>query len=852
MKKNIFLTLILNIALFHCIIGQELQQAPVNDEFEKFIQSKSNIEGIIPSPNTYVFSDQIKMNLAKIDFPDSYDLRNESLVTSVKNQGDAGHCWSFAAIGSIESRNLKLGFQGYNLSEQNLATCHGFLWDEGGNQSIATAYFSRLSGPILEVHDPYNDTIFSCSETNQTPSFYVPESRFLPRNPDLIKYYLMNYGAIAVSYMHDNNNYNPQNNTYYYDGNDASNHGVVLVGWDDNKTTDGGTGAWIIKNSWGKFWGDNGYFYMSYNDTYALSAATIYPIRKETHNIDTLFMYDELGEVSSYGYGDMEDYALIKYSVSKEYNFNKVGTFIGAMNSVVDIEVFGTKNENVLTDTLAKKYDVFCDYPGYHTFDIPFTAIGDFYIKIKYQTPNDNYPIPVETFVSSYASPNIKSNVGWISNDGKSWNSIGKGTNTEVDLCIRAYGIQSDIKASLTSNYHTTCKNTDLTLTSTSSGDITNYFWDFGKDATPATASSEGPHTISYASVGLKTIKLVIENSEGLKDSIIHYDYIKVDTKPGINTSPGDSVYMNDGDTLELNAFGAETYIWSPANLILDDNTNSSVHVSPDVDTYYYVDATLDACSGKDSVKVIITYPPENDDVCDALELALNEELGPFSNANATVELNEPMPDTTGQNCNTQGYWCNESGLQHSVWFKFSAPGSGMVSIETDGFDNQIAVYEAENCADIVNGNQGLYEIIAANDDWEDEDYSATIDKISGLTEGKTYWLQMDGSAGGDEGECTITITEKWPSSTNSLTAQKLVKVYPNPSSGEFKLDISGIIELDSKSTIDILSIDGTLVKKIDYEHEKFEYNISLERPGMFLLKVNTKSNHYTVPIIIK
>ena len=41
---------------------------------------------------------------------------------------------------------------------------------------------------------------------------------------------------------------------------------VSLIGWDDNKITDGGTGAWLAKNSWGTNFGENGYFYVSYND----------------------------------------------------------------------------------------------------------------------------------------------------------------------------------------------------------------------------------------------------------------------------------------------------------------------------------------------------------------------------------------------------------------------------------------------------------------------------------------------------------------------------------------------------------------------------------------------------------
>lgn len=754
LKINI---LFLVLFVFKSAYCQEIQKAPLNEEFVKFISRKSKTTGVIPAPTIYVFSNEINKDNTKFSYPESYDLRDEGLVTPVKDQGSAGHCWSFATIGAIESRNLKLGLGEYDLSEHNLATCHGFESDEGGSRDIATAYLSRLSGPVLETEDPYDPYDFNCSATGITPQFYVPEAHFLPSNPDVIKYILMNYGGIYVSYYHSSTYFNSSNNTYYYTGTEYSNHAVLLVGWDDTKTTDGGTGAWILKNSWGSSWGESGFFYMSYNDSHAIKNPTIFPIRKETNNIDTVLMYDNFGDISSYGYADYEAFALIKHHVSEEYSFNKIGTYISASNSIVDIEVFSTKDDNVLSDTLAKAYDLFVEYPGYHTFDVPFIANGDFYIKMKYNTPNNNFPIPVEMGMSEYVYPQIESNVGWVSIDGDSWNSIGAGTNTEADLCIRAYGTKSDIKASFTSDYETICNDSEVTFTSNSSGDITNCYWDFGKDASPATASTEGPHSVTYLSEGFKTIKLVVENSSGTKDSIVNYNFINVNSEINLNIAPGDSLFVIEGDTIELNVFGAHSYIWYPSELLIGDTTSTSVKISTDTEVTIYVDGTMNSCTSTDSVIIKIKNIPVNDDICNAVELTLDEESGPFTNAYATVQSNEPHP--VEGDCSTAMEWCVEGGLHNSIWFTFIAPNSGAVNIETDGFDNQIAVYDAENCNDIISGNEELFELIAANDDWQDSDYSATIEEITGLTSGKTYWLQMDGSAGGDEGECTITIS---------------------------------------------------------------------------------------------
>ncbi|MFP4023542.1 MAG: C1 family peptidase [Thiohalospira sp.] len=996
--KKIF-TLLILVILSVKLFSQKFEKAPLNEEFKKEINKKAKKTGYIPSPTYYVFSDKINEEIAKISFPETFDLRDEGLVTSVKNQGGAGHCWSFSALGAVESRSLVLGSGNYDLSEKNMATCHGFEWEEGGNQSIATAYMTRLQGPILESEDPYDDNDFECTAEGITPQFYVSETYFLPRNSDLIKYILMNYGAIAVSYHHNDSYYNSTDKTYYYPGNDGPNHGVLLTGWDETKETEGGTGAWIIKNSWGSYWGDNGYFYMSYNDTHALENATIYPKRQEINEIDTILMYDYFGEVTSYGFSDFKDYALVKYNVSEEHTFNKIATYVGASNSYIDIEVFKTKDGNSLTDTLAKAYNFFVEHPGYHTFSVPFTTSGDIYIKIGYYTPNDDYPIPVEYEIADYVYPDIEENVGWISNHGDEWSPIGSETEYPFDLCIRAYGTRENIKAGFSSNYTTICNDSEVLFTNQSAGDIENYYWDFGEDASPATSTLEDSIKVTYSSEGFKTIKLVVENASEVKDSIVSYNYLNVSSEINVNITPYSNYYLPKGDTIELVANGAETYQWTPADLIIGNATDATIKVSPDSDTTLFVEGTIGSCSNTDSVRIIVIEAPENDDVCDAIELVLDTELGPFTNANATVQENEPHPPLG--DCEAPGYWCDEGGLHNSVWFTFTAPNSGAVKIETDGFDNQIAVWEADSCENITSGVDSLYQLIAANDDYDDPDYSATIEEITGLEPGKTYWLQMDGSAGGDEGECTILITsleneydspcdakslnyltlynennyyatvhpdepmpddsdcnsqnswcpgdtlnatvwfkftatateevsiessgfdnqiavystnncedllsgnsdnyiilaandnyeennyasiyeitnlvegneyyiqvdgkndnfygeftlylKEWPLSTEEMNkALEGLKIYPNPNTGQFKVDLSGLNNLGENPKIQIINADGSLLKQIEGVKNKKEYELSIEREGLFMIRVISNNNYYTQPIIVK
>lgn len=94
-------------------------------------------------------------------YPAAYDLRTLGKLTPVRNQGAFGTCWTFAALGSLESSSLPA--EALDLSEDNLALTSGFdvggaataaqKYDTGGNADMATAYLVRWGGPVLESDD---------------------------------------------------------------------------------------------------------------------------------------------------------------------------------------------------------------------------------------------------------------------------------------------------------------------------------------------------------------------------------------------------------------------------------------------------------------------------------------------------------------------------------------------------------------------------------------------------------------------------------------------------------------------------------------------------------------------------
>ncbi|RAP49013.1 MAG: hypothetical protein BZ138_08425, partial [Methanosphaera sp. rholeuAM270] len=134
-------------------------------------------------------------------------------------------------------------------------------------------------GKLSPAIDPGNkyfvyDVVYIEPRQNMTDNFKLKEA-------------IIKYGAIGIS-LHGargaaQEDYNEETASAYYNSTfgAGTDHSVTLVGWDDNYSrenflvTPPGDGAWIIKNSWGTDWGDDGYYYVSYYDTAVATTKTI-------------------------------------------------------------------------------------------------------------------------------------------------------------------------------------------------------------------------------------------------------------------------------------------------------------------------------------------------------------------------------------------------------------------------------------------------------------------------------------------------------------------------------------------------------------------------------------------------
>ncbi len=405
--------------------------------------------GAVPPPSTLYFG-KPKAPGSRESFDPYYDLRDHGLVTPVKPQSNNG-CWAYATIGSVESRWLKLGLGTWDLSENNLKYCHGFVPERSfwGNHWMSTAYFARDAGPLAEADDPYpgGTTVPGDCPTGKTPQACIDQAFYLPNDMDVIKQAVLDYGAVYTMMYISSSYLNTRDYTYFYNGTPRVNHAVDIVGWDDNKVTAGGTGAWICKNSYGPSWGLSGYFYISYNDSSVLDYNAIWPERLDYDQNSNIYGYDITGHYYSTGYGTESGYALLKYTAPVKMRIDKLGTYAVATGENIQISIYQDFEDGVLSGHLADLPLINCAWPGYYARELSAPILieedQDYYLKIEYNTPGYTYPIPYECYIAGYSDPQIETGKCWISGDGSdgSWYSVGadNGAGWEIDLCAKVY-----------------------------------------------------------------------------------------------------------------------------------------------------------------------------------------------------------------------------------------------------------------------------------------------------------------------------------------------------------------------------------------------------------------------------
>lgn len=235
--------------------------------------------------------------LGEEPLPATFDWRTQNVVTPVKNQGSCGSCWAFASVAGMESAMLIADFDKYSvdgdLSEQLLVSCDNTNYGCCGGYMDRVYNYLMNNGTVDEECFPYyasgtckcntricRSRTLSCdgkcsdyeirilktsdwqwvNELAEVPAVDEIKAALqqgpLPVGMDVYSDFLSYAGGIY------------EQTTGIREGG----HAVLIVGWEDANS------CWIVKNSWGTGWGEQGFFRIKWNDNSKLGmdAAVLY------------------------------------------------------------------------------------------------------------------------------------------------------------------------------------------------------------------------------------------------------------------------------------------------------------------------------------------------------------------------------------------------------------------------------------------------------------------------------------------------------------------------------------------------------------------------------------------------
>ena len=208
--------------------------------------------------------------------PESFDWRDEGKVTDVKDQGGCGSCWAFSTVEVVESMWMIAGNSETLMSPQQLVDCSGAYYNEGCNGGwYFWAYdYLKVNKEMTEASYPYKGVDQTCQYDESDGVTYVSSyGSTSGTSANLNK--ISSHGPVNVAVSAGNNVF------MYYDGGiittddgcpDYIDHAIAAVGYG----VENGVEYYIVRNSWGTGWGEDGYVRIQTSSGYGVCGINQY------------------------------------------------------------------------------------------------------------------------------------------------------------------------------------------------------------------------------------------------------------------------------------------------------------------------------------------------------------------------------------------------------------------------------------------------------------------------------------------------------------------------------------------------------------------------------------------------
>ena len=405
-------------------------------------------------------------------YPGTYNANEEGFVTDVKNQRNTSLCWAFSLASNLETSLLTREQKYYDLSEEQLA----YFWANRvndplgntpndkitrtqsnyhgtGNGRVASFFLSTWSGMTTEEKVPFQSSAVTWPDSlAYDTSAYMEDAIFSQYTVERTKQLLMEYNSVsAMIYMLDNYYY-PDTASYSCPQSGLVNHAVTIVGWDDTYSKENfpsasgvkNDGAWIVKNSYGKNWGKNGYFYLSYEDQSITNLVSNTASTSEEYNNNYFYDGAAAGTVTfpsktiNNGYY-VSNIFKVTAGNGKDEELGEIVTAVPQDNTDFQIQVYtdlkNTSDPTSGTPAYAEPVDYTQPLAGIHTIHLNTPVKipqGTFYsVVIRIPDGSNKFYVEKTTTSTSWftATAGIDPDQSFFSTSGKKWYDAGNQYN---------------------------------------------------------------------------------------------------------------------------------------------------------------------------------------------------------------------------------------------------------------------------------------------------------------------------------------------------------------------------------------------------------------------------------------